>query len=110
MNWISVKERLPKPGKRVIFFLRNRLGNGRTLLGIHAPKFTIECHGDEDDGDSDEYCEEKDIYYRREGWYEEPYESDYYYFVSDIVTHWAEIEPPDDPLQREQMRGEENSA
>lgn len=109
MKWISVKEKLPKPGKRVLIFLRNSLGNGRTLLGIHAPKFTIECHGDEEEIDIEEYCEEKDIYYRHEGWYEEPYESEYYYRISDPVIYWAEVKPPEstDDLN---LRSEEGSA
>ena len=99
MNWISVKERLPQGYESpVLAYYKNSLGNGRRVKAFYAPEKTIES---DPEGDSyDEYDEDTETYYLREGWYEcidnwEDFSSVYIYQGN--ITHWMPLpEPPED--------------
>lgn len=94
MNWISVKDRLPGTGVKVIAYFINELGKDRRIMAFHCPIFTIEA---EADCECDEYCEANDTYYLKPGWYEQNEFDDFYYSVVATVTHWMPLpEPPMD--------------
>jgi len=95
-EWISVNDRLPDSGKRVLFSWRNLSGLARTSMGVYAAKFTIEEVGDWSE-DSLDYDESRDTYYRPEGWWEEGWEIEECASVSCAVTHWQPLPPPPTP-------------
>lgn len=93
--WISVDEKMPEPGKKVLLFYKNSRDNPRTILGYHAPaKFFQSCS----ESEIGEYCEEKDEYYDPEGWYEciDNWGEYSHVFVNEgIPTHWMPL--PEQP-------------
>jgi hypothetical protein len=95
MDWISVKDRLPDNGKKVLFTYKNRLGNDRILVGYRVERSTVEVTGE-----YDEYCEyheEDDCFYSMPGWYEQQENWDDYasIFVHDgEPTHWMPLPQP----------------
>ena len=97
MRWVSVDERLPDPGKLVQFYWVNSLGNGRSSIGEFDPGFTRECHEEYLEWDDDTVDWRDEVPYRKPGWYDEPSAGEYYYAVTDPVTHWMPLPaPPDD--------------
>ena len=88
-QWIKVNDRLPEPEQKVIAFYKNPLGKGRTIMAFHAPKFT--CGEYIDDDDVTEYDEATDVYYLKEGWYEDNEFEEIHYFVDGNVTHWMPL-------------------
>jgi hypothetical protein len=89
---ISVSERLPEAGKKVIVHYVNSFGNSRTVCAewVPAKSRTDDCLVDDDFA---EYDEENDEYYWPEGWYES-IENWYEYaavFINDVVTHWQPL-------------------
>ena len=89
-EWISVEDRLPE--KKVLATYKNRAGNNRIIVADYFPRFTVESNAEYDD--YDEYCEEKDTYYYREGWYEQQDNwGDYasIYVNEGKVTHWMPL-------------------
>lgn len=108
MEWISVKDRLPESGVRVLFYCRNELGKGRTTLGIYAARFAVESKPNNDLFDRSEQAGDKDSpHFLMEGWYEEPYESEYYYPTRPDVTHWSPIQPPEVLKMRKSLTEQE---
>lgn len=87
--WISVEERLPENGKLVIAHHLNRIGKHRVIRAFYARRFTIEDNSDRDIGDG---CEDHEgTTYINEGWYEENEHDEFYWFVSQPVTHWQPL-------------------
>jgi len=68
MKWISVKDELPKHGKKVIATYRNSHNKSRQIMAERFDKFKEESNGEEDQ--YDEYDEKTDAYYIVSGWYE----------------------------------------
>ncbi len=92
---VAVSERLPEPGKKVIAYYLNALGNSRTILAEWVPAKTKADDGLTDD-DFAEYDEESDEYYWPEGWYEVIENWDDYgaVFVNEgEITHWRPLPP-----------------
>jgi hypothetical protein len=92
---VPVAERLPGPGKKVIAYYLNALGNSRTILAEWVPAKTKADDGLADD-DFAEYDEESDEYYWPEGWYEVIENWDVYgaVFVNEgKITHWRPLPP-----------------
>ena len=94
-NWISVKDRLPKPEEEVFIYTQN--GTVTTAIyedGKMSTDDSIWCWYDLDFV----YDEENDTYLIPEGWWEyRHYNPDdvYNFAVDDVVTHWMPLpEPP----------------
>jgi len=93
-EWISVDDRLPDSGARVILFWMNDYTppRPRTGMGFYAAKHKISADMWEETEAAD-YSEEKDEYFCPEGWHEEAWEADYHYPVPN-VSHWMPLPPP----------------
>ena len=89
-QWISIDDRLPD--KKVLATYKNSAGKNRIIVAEHFKRFEIESMGESDD--YDEYCEDKDAYFYREGWYEQQDNWGEYasIFVNEgDVTHWQPL-------------------
>ena len=96
-DWISVAERMPEHGRKVLAAYKNRHGKWRTILGHYLEAKKELSTGENDEG-IDEYDEDSDEYFMKGGWYENienwgDYDS---VTVSEgTVSHWAPLpEPP----------------
>jgi hypothetical protein len=87
--WISVDDRLPESGKRVIFTWMTNYNppKRRTSIGFYAERYYIDADHWEFGA---EYDSCQDGYYAPEGWYEEAWELDDLGFVEG-ATHWMPI-------------------
>ena len=94
VQWISVEKELPD--KKVLATYKNNADKNRIIVAEHFKRFEIESMGESDD--YDEYCEYKDAYFYREGWYEQQDNWGEYasIFVNEgDITHWQPLpEPP----------------
>lgn len=96
LEWTSVNAELPVPGKRVQIHWANVLGNHRISIGCYATKYLME-EPDWDFHESldvDGFDERNELFYRKPGWYEEPWCSDYYYPIDGEILNWREIHLP----------------
>ncbi|MCC6797676.1 MAG: hypothetical protein IT366_21365 [Candidatus Hydrogenedentes bacterium] len=89
-KWLPI-ESASKDGTRVLVYYLNRSGKGRIAHAQYIPRFT-----EENWEDYAEYCEEKDVYYTPEGWYEICESWDDYSSMKLIYepTHWRPLPPP----------------
>ena len=95
MKWTKINgDNLPKAGIPVLAFGKNEYDKGRTIRAFYAPRHTIQ---DDNDYEAAEYCEEKDEYFLREGWYEQNECEEVNWFVTFAVTHWMPL--PEHPIQ-----------
>ena len=96
-EWISVEDELPT-SKNVLVHYKNSLGRYRIVKAFYAPQSTIESNSESDA--YDEYDEEKDTYYLKQGWYEciDNWEEWSSIFIHEgEITHWMPLpEPPND--------------
>ena len=90
--WISVAEKMPESGQRVIFGWVNGMGKWRTSMGQWNARFTQEST--DSDTEACEYSEEHDTYYAIEGWQEWGWELDFSAYVEGHITHWMPLPPP----------------
>lgn len=78
-------------GRSVLIFFRNRFGKGLFVKAMFVPKHTF--FDDSDDYEFADYCEETEMYFWPEGWYEDVCAEtglDYsFHSLGDIKpTHW----------------------
>ena len=93
MKWISVKDKLPPHGVNVLVAYVNDWGKNRIVIGHYLERWREESYCDEC---SDEYSEELDNYFLKQGWYENLDNwGDYSSVVihEGEVSHWAELPP-----------------
>ena len=100
MDWISVKDRLPKSGEKVIARLRSktfpRYRPITILAHIGEHEQTTDDYDWRDCECDTEYDEEKDCYWIKECWYEVNVVDDNPNWIIDSdydVTHWMPIPP-----------------
>ena len=68
MKWVNTNDELPKHGVNVIATYTNYYDKRRVITANYIERFKEESNAD--DYSNDEYCEEKDNYYLKKGWYE----------------------------------------
>ena len=98
MKWISVKERLPKPELPVIVWGLNSYDKVRRMRACWVPKHYMESDGDSFQGD-DDYCEEKDMSYWPEGWYEWNEYEETHWLIDIEIKDWMPL--PDPPSEKQ---------
>jgi hypothetical protein len=97
MNWIPVDFRLPAHNTNVLATYKNSHGKRRVIVAHYLERWKEESFSDEN---NDEYSEELDIYYLKEGWYENLENWDYSSVVvsEGEVSHWMPLpEWPEGP-------------
>lgn len=87
-NWRSVKSEMPRNGQECFAFGIDELGNKRVIRAFYAEKNSIE---DDDENGGAEYCEEKDEFFLKEGWYESNQYDEINWFVPIEITHWMPL-------------------
>ena len=93
IQWQKVAARKPEHGKIVLIcIVTEQLKRQIPLRAVWYDRFTEEDNYNENE--ATEYCEEKDAYFVREGWYEFNQCDEVNWAVSDTVSHWAEIPLP----------------
>lgn len=97
-EWISTAEGLPeKSGDPVIAYGYNEAGKLRRLRAAYVHKHTIEDENDDYCGPVD-YCEENDMTYWPEGWYEWNEMEDTHWMVDFQILGWQPLpEAPENP-------------
>lgn len=99
-NWIKIvtDKDFPPPHKSVLLVCENQYNDNkyRTICkGFYIPKFTIlaEDIWNVDSRDCEEYNEQDDCVYAKEGWYEEIENWDDLanVFIYSKVTHWQNL-------------------
>ena len=97
-DWISVKDRLPESGAIILVHcITEQLKKSIVLRAMWCARFTEEAGWDENE--AGEYCEEKDEYFVREGWYETNQYEEVHWAVDETVTHWMPL--PDPPTDKD---------
>lgn len=92
-HWNKVADSKPEHGKIVLIHtVTEQLKRPLVLRAVWYDRFKEEAGYDE--YEAGEYCEEKDEYFIREGWYEFNQYEEVHWAVSEEVTHWAEIPLP----------------
>lgn len=94
-DWIKASDRMPETGKKVFAFYLNEIGKPRKIMAFYTPRFTMEQ--DEDPNEATEYCEDKDAYYLKEGWYEDNEFDECHWKVDGKITHWMPL--PESPKE-----------
>lgn len=94
--WVSVKDRLPKALQPVLAIVKDQYGESRVLVEYVPPKTVLaEDFVNEESGDGlDEYDEEKDCYWTKEGWFEWQREAEIHFLICGDVTHWQHLPNP----------------
>jgi hypothetical protein len=102
LRWRPASEK-PEHGKTVLATYLNQYGKRRRVRAVYIGQYEEE----EDSDDYDrcvEYCEEKDEYYLKEGWYELIDNWDTYSSVAIVegaVDYWMPFPPAPDTLPDE---------
>ena len=96
MNWIPVTFKLPPHGVNVLATYKNSYGKQRFIVGHYLERWKEESN--QDDDAPEEYSEELDNYFYKEGWYEQQDNWDNYGSIAvhqGKVSHWMPL--PDAP-------------
>lgn len=95
-RWIPIDEELPPALQKVLIKVINSHKKVSTIMAQYVPSKTILeedfLDPEYNDGSLTDYDEENDTYYVIEGWWEDHYEADTNFMITDIVTHWRPIE------------------
>lgn len=86
--WTDASKEKPECQKSVLIAYTDDNGKDRVTIGWYAPRFTIESSSFDGEVD-DEYHEDMDEYFIKEGWVDESIESEYHYPIQN-VTHWQD--------------------
>lgn len=99
MQWISVKDKMPEHGVPVLATCKNYYGKSRRIIAEYIERWKEES-GYGDDESNDEYSEELDQFFLKEGWYEK---IDNWGDYSSVVVHEGDVEYwmplPESPLK-----------
>lgn len=87
--WIDAEKEKPMCQQFVLIAYTDRHGIKRITMGWYCPRYTLESDLFEDEVD-DEYNDENDQYYVKEGWNDGSWEADYHIRI-DNVTHWMPL-------------------
>jgi hypothetical protein len=93
-EWVSVADRLPPSGQKVLAFYMNDAGRERRICAEWVAEKSVEASPESEIG---EYDEDDDCYYDPAGWYEQIDNWPDYTAVAvhHQVTHWMPLpEPP----------------
>jgi hypothetical protein len=106
-TWTSTESALPDTGKKVLATYLNKLGNSRIVIANWVKAKTQKSVSDWDDEEScEEYDEDTQEFYIKEGWYE-CIENNEEYGMFRIhegeVTHWTPM--PLGPRREENLDG-----
>jgi hypothetical protein len=102
LTWRPASDK-PEHGKTVLATYLNQCGKRRHVRAFYIGQYEEE-EGSEDDELCVEYCEEKDEWYLKEGWYELIDNWDTYSsvaIVEGVVDYWLPIPPAPDALPNE---------
>jgi hypothetical protein len=101
--WISVADRMPTAGVKVLVFYRNIYGRTRRTCAHYSPEHTVDA-SIWDEGEPDET---EDGTFEPEGWWEEPVEINCVGFIADEITHWMPL--PAAPIIAAQEKGTQDT-
>lgn len=91
MTWIDVNDRMPTHHTAVLAVYKNSYGKTRAVVGFYLERWREESTFDDE---WYEYHEDRDMYFLKEGWYEQIDNwGDYSSVVisEGEVTHWMEL-------------------
>ena len=86
MNWISVKDKMPEHGVPVLATYTNYYGKSRRIIAEYIHRWKEESNFEAET--NDEYNEELDMYFLKEGWYEK---IDNWGDFSSVFVHEGEV-------------------
>ena len=91
--WVSVKEGLPEPLRQVLTIVKYEHGTTIVMAEYVPPKTVLaEDFVNEECGEGlDEYDEEKDCYWTKEGWFEWQHEAEIHYLICGDVIYWQPL-------------------
>lgn len=90
LKWISVNDQMPETEQRVLAFYKNCYDKKRIEAACYftAKTIKVEDYFTHDYDDFGEYDEVNDCYWVPEGWYEDSWESETCWTLSEKITHW----------------------
>ena len=93
MIWIDVNDQMPKHDTRVLVCYKNELEKDRVEIAEYIPPRTIlaENYFNSEAEGCDEYDEEKDCWWVKEGWYEASWTADTNWALGYTPTHWMPL-------------------
>ena len=92
-KWQPIASGRSEQGKIVLICIETeQLKRQIPLRAVWYDRFTEEDNYNENE--ATEYCEDRDAYFVREGWYEFNQCDEVNWGITDTVTHWAEIPLP----------------
>lgn len=86
MEWIESYKKKPEPCTPVLVVTFGQYQN-HVLRAIWLPKFYMEDPADDFIGEND-YCEDEDMYYFPQGWYEYSNSDEMLWQINDPVFFW----------------------
>jgi len=92
-TWISIDEKMPTTRETVMVYFKNKWDKDVITIATYiAPKTVLaEEFLHEDHQDFSEYDEENDCYWANSGFYENQYESEISYHLSETISHWIPL-------------------
>jgi len=98
-KWIPIEEKQPETKDRVLVSFENEYRKQVISIAEYIAMRTVlaeDYMADDSAQEFDDYDEEKDCYWTREGFYEWQYVADINYYLHEKVTHWLPLpELPD---------------